>query len=175
MLTCPYSDQIRENVLSKQYFCDVDMSHLIQYDEELAQKLNNEPADYIPLVCIQSNATKRHPLTSSQVRSGSTYMHTTHPLPLTQRRRPRALQITTQPSAPTPLLRIADLHPRPHCNQRVPPRPDTWHRHRRQHTLLKGHQPPHSMQKLRQRGTHRSKLWIQRHHTPSSMQQAQGS
>ena len=27
------------------------MSHLIQYDEELAQKLNNEPADYIPLVC----------------------------------------------------------------------------------------------------------------------------
>ena len=37
--------------MSKQYFCDVDMSHLIQYDEELAQKLNNEPADYIPLVC----------------------------------------------------------------------------------------------------------------------------
>jgi len=36
--------------LSKQYFCDVDISHLIQYDEELAQKLNNEPADYIPLV-----------------------------------------------------------------------------------------------------------------------------
>ena len=28
-----------------------DISHLIQYDEELAQKLNNEPADYIPLVC----------------------------------------------------------------------------------------------------------------------------
>jgi hypothetical protein len=27
------------------------MSHLIQYDEELAQKLNNEPADLIPLVC----------------------------------------------------------------------------------------------------------------------------
>ncbi|GAB7330581.1 hypothetical protein MBLNU13_g02167t1 [Cladosporium sp. NU13] len=44
-----YRDQIRENVLSKQYFCDVDISHLIQYDEELAQKLNNEPADYIPL------------------------------------------------------------------------------------------------------------------------------
>ncbi|KAM0707822.1 hypothetical protein Q7P35_004471 [Cladosporium inversicolor] len=44
-----YRDQIRENVLSKQYLCDVDISHLIQYDEELAQKLNNEPADYIPL------------------------------------------------------------------------------------------------------------------------------
>jgi len=37
-------------VLSKQYFCDVDIAHLIQYDEELAQKLNNEPAEYIPLV-----------------------------------------------------------------------------------------------------------------------------
>ena len=44
------SDQIRDNVLSNQYFCDVDIGHLIQYDEELAQKLNNEPADYIPLV-----------------------------------------------------------------------------------------------------------------------------
>jgi DNA replication licensing factor MCM5 len=41
--------------LSKQYFCDVDMSHLIQYDEELAQKLNNEPADYIPLVYEDSS------------------------------------------------------------------------------------------------------------------------
>ncbi|KAL1589518.1 hypothetical protein WHR41_01480 [Cladosporium halotolerans] len=44
-----YRDQIRDNVLSKQYFCDVDISHLIQYDEELAQKINNEPADYIPI------------------------------------------------------------------------------------------------------------------------------
>jgi DNA replication licensing factor MCM5 len=45
-----YRDQIRENVLSKRYFCDVDMTHLIAYDEHLAHRLNNEPGDLIPLV-----------------------------------------------------------------------------------------------------------------------------
>ena len=45
-----YRDQIRENVLSKQYYCDVDIAHLIAYDEQLAHRLNNEPGDMIPLV-----------------------------------------------------------------------------------------------------------------------------
>jgi len=45
-----YRDQIRENVLSKQYYCDVDIAHLIAYNEHLAQRLNNEPADIIPIV-----------------------------------------------------------------------------------------------------------------------------
>ena len=44
-------DQIRENVLVKQYYCDVDIAHLISYDEELAHKLTTEPTDTIPLVC----------------------------------------------------------------------------------------------------------------------------
>ncbi|GAB7347049.1 hypothetical protein MBLNU459_g3189t1 [Dothideomycetes sp. NU459] len=44
-----YRDQIRENVLSKQYYCDVDISHLIAYDEQLAHRLNNEPGEMIPL------------------------------------------------------------------------------------------------------------------------------
>ncbi|KAI9685168.1 MAG: minichromosome maintenance protein 5 [Bathelium mastoideum] len=44
-----YRDQIRENVLVKQYYCDVDIAHLISYNEELAHKLNNEPAEIIPL------------------------------------------------------------------------------------------------------------------------------
>jgi hypothetical protein len=151
------------------------MSHLIQYDEELAQKLNNEPADYIPLVRGHLLCAKIHPLTSSQVRSRSTHMHTTHPLPLTQRRRSRAFQITTQPSAPPPLLRLADLHPRSHSDKRVSPRPHSWYRHRCQHPLLKSYQPPYRVQKLPQRGSHRSKLWLQRHHTPTSLQQTQGS
>ena len=43
-------DQIRENVLVKQYFCDVDVAHLIAYNEELAHKLTTQPADIIPLV-----------------------------------------------------------------------------------------------------------------------------
>lgn len=45
-----YRDQIRENVLVKQYYCDVDIAHLISYDEELAHKLNTEPAEILPLV-----------------------------------------------------------------------------------------------------------------------------
>ena len=44
------SDQIRENVLSKQYYCDIDIAHLIAFDEDLANRLNNEPAEIIPLV-----------------------------------------------------------------------------------------------------------------------------
>lgn len=44
-----YRDQIRQNVLLKQYFCDVDVAHLVSYDEELAHKLTSEPAEIIPL------------------------------------------------------------------------------------------------------------------------------
>lgn len=46
----PGRDQIRENVLQKQYYCDVDVGHLIQYNEDLAHKLATEPAEIIPLV-----------------------------------------------------------------------------------------------------------------------------
>ncbi|KAF2703073.1 MCM-domain-containing protein [Pleomassaria siparia CBS 279.74] len=44
-----YRDQIRENVLVKQYYCDIDIAHLISYDEELAHKLTQDPAEIIPL------------------------------------------------------------------------------------------------------------------------------
>ncbi|KAK3044876.1 hypothetical protein LTS18_000120, partial [Coniosporium uncinatum] len=44
-----YRDQIRENVLVKQYHCDVDIAHLISYNEELAHQLNTNPAEIIPL------------------------------------------------------------------------------------------------------------------------------
>ncbi|KAF7914432.1 uncharacterized protein EAF01_000838 [Botrytis porri] len=44
-----YRDQIRENVLLKQYFCDVDVGHLISFNEELAHRLATEPAEIIPL------------------------------------------------------------------------------------------------------------------------------
>jgi DNA replication licensing factor MCM5 len=37
-------------VLVKQYYCDIDIAHLISYDEELAHKLTQEPGDVIPLV-----------------------------------------------------------------------------------------------------------------------------
>ena len=44
------SDQIRENVLVKQYCCEVDIAHLISYNEELASRLAKEPDEIIPLV-----------------------------------------------------------------------------------------------------------------------------
>ena len=47
-----YRDQLRENILVKQYYCDVDVAHLISYNEELAHKLSTEPADVIPLVRV---------------------------------------------------------------------------------------------------------------------------
>lgn len=47
-----YRDQIRENVLLKQYYCDVDVGHLISFNEELAHRLVTEPAEIIPLVSL---------------------------------------------------------------------------------------------------------------------------
>ena len=45
-------DQLRQNALVKQYFCDIDIAHLISYNEELAHRLTTEPADIIPLVWL---------------------------------------------------------------------------------------------------------------------------
>jgi DNA replication licensing factor MCM5 len=45
-----YRDQIRENVLVKQYYCDIDIAHVIVYNDELAQNLTQNPAEVIPLV-----------------------------------------------------------------------------------------------------------------------------
>ncbi|KAJ5907165.1 DNA replication licensing factor mcm5 [Penicillium subrubescens] len=44
-----YRDQLRHNVLGKNYYCDIDIAHLISYNEDLAHKLTSEPADIIPL------------------------------------------------------------------------------------------------------------------------------
>ncbi|KAJ9663856.1 minichromosome maintenance protein 5 [Neophaeococcomyces mojaviensis] len=44
-----YRDQIRENVLVRRYFCDVDVAHLISYNEDLAHKLTTDPGATIPL------------------------------------------------------------------------------------------------------------------------------
>ncbi|KAJ5919618.1 DNA replication licensing factor Mcm5 [Penicillium verhagenii] len=44
-----YRDQLRQNVLVKQYHCDIDIAHLISFNEELAHKLTTEPGEIIPL------------------------------------------------------------------------------------------------------------------------------
>ncbi|KIE00550.1 DNA replication licensing factor mcm5, partial [Metarhizium majus ARSEF 297] len=44
-----YRDQLRENALLKQFYCDVKINDLINFNEELAHKLASEPAEVIPL------------------------------------------------------------------------------------------------------------------------------
>lgn len=44
-----YRDQLRQNLMIKQYLLDVDVGHLIGYNETLAQDLKNRPADLLPL------------------------------------------------------------------------------------------------------------------------------
>ncbi|KHO01468.1 DNA replication licensing factor mcm5 [Metarhizium album ARSEF 1941] len=44
-----YRDQLRENALLKQFYCDVKINDLINFNEELAHKLASEPAEIIPL------------------------------------------------------------------------------------------------------------------------------
>ena len=44
-----YRDQLRQNALVRRYYCDVDLAHLISYNEELAARLTAEPVEVIPL------------------------------------------------------------------------------------------------------------------------------
>ncbi|KAI5854334.1 MCM2/3/5 family-domain-containing protein [Tricharina praecox] len=44
-----YRDALRTNILIKQYRLDVDIAHLISFNEELAHKLSNEPTDILPI------------------------------------------------------------------------------------------------------------------------------
>ncbi|EMR64377.1 minichromosome maintenance protein 5 [Eutypa lata] len=44
-----YRDQLKENALLKKYYCDINVTDLIKYNEELAHRLVTEPADIIPL------------------------------------------------------------------------------------------------------------------------------
>ncbi|KAF2970387.1 hypothetical protein GQX73_g3225 [Xylaria multiplex] len=44
-----YRDQLRENALLKRFYCDVNITDLIKYNEELAHRLVTEPAEIITL------------------------------------------------------------------------------------------------------------------------------
>lgn len=45
-----YREQLRANCLVGQPRLNVDLAHLISFNEELAHKLSSEPAELIPLV-----------------------------------------------------------------------------------------------------------------------------
>lgn len=44
-----YRERLRENVLMRKYLLEVDMAHVIAFDEELAHRLSQEPAEILPL------------------------------------------------------------------------------------------------------------------------------
>ncbi|KAI9485967.1 MAG: MCM2/3/5 family-domain-containing protein [Benjaminiella poitrasii] len=44
-----YRDQLSQNLLTKQYFVEVDINHLINYNADLANKLTTSPATFLPL------------------------------------------------------------------------------------------------------------------------------
>ena len=44
-----YRDQLRNNILVKNYSLTVNMEHLIGYNEDIYKKLSDEPSDIIPL------------------------------------------------------------------------------------------------------------------------------
>ncbi|KAI8911962.1 hypothetical protein PhCBS80983_g03226 [Powellomyces hirtus] len=44
-----YRDQLRQNLIIKQYFLEVDMAHLMSYDEDLTNMVKEKPGEYLPL------------------------------------------------------------------------------------------------------------------------------
>ncbi|KAI9017520.1 MCM2/3/5 family-domain-containing protein [Gaertneriomyces semiglobifer] len=44
-----YRDQLRQNLLSRHYFLEVDMADLMNYDEVLTNQIKERPAEYLPL------------------------------------------------------------------------------------------------------------------------------
>lgn len=50
-----YRDQLQENVLTKQYYLEVDMADLIGYNDKLADGLKKNPAEFLPLVRDQTD------------------------------------------------------------------------------------------------------------------------
>ncbi|GAA5813588.1 minichromosome maintenance protein 5 [Mucor flavus] len=54
-----YRDQLSQNLLTKQYFVEVDLNHLINYNPDLANKLSTSPADFLPLFEIAVKETAK--------------------------------------------------------------------------------------------------------------------
>ena len=70
LLTRSNSDQLRENALLKKYYCDINIDDLNRYNEEIAHRLLNEPADIIPLVSFRTCQCYK-PRTSDSLSSSS--------------------------------------------------------------------------------------------------------
>ena len=136
-----HRDQIRENVLAKKYACDIDVVHLISYNEEIAHRLNTEPGDIIPIVSIpkQSRLTC---LISRTVRRCLEEVHPKNRIPIPEEHR------TARTSTAPPLKCFTNIHSRSHCRQCFSPCSNTWHRDRSLDVVIKSDRSLHSMPKL---------------------------
>lgn len=188
-----YRDQIRQNVLSKRYFCDVDIGHLIAYDEQLAHRLNNEPGEIVPIVCtllLFSPSYHFHTYPSSHGRSPPPYLplvsasliHNSYLLPMLHDLIPATVRgchqaMYTEDRLPftakclfasPPITSTLVHHPNTHswldCHPRLSPRPHSWYRHWRQHSLLKSHHSTHSVSKLPAFTKHSCHWWLHWRH-----------
>lgn len=104
------SDQIRQNVLIRQYYCDVDVAHLISYNEELAHKLTTQPAEIIPSVGHQSGALLYHWLVAVWISTQAVYE--SYCISIEESRRNKS----TRASAAPPFFSLSDIDPRPWCH-----------------------------------------------------------
>lgn len=71
----------------KQYYCDVNIEHLISFNEELAHRLSHEPAEIIPLVRNKPRLPRSNPFSCPSVRKRIEEMHPEDRVPLQQRHR----------------------------------------------------------------------------------------
>jgi hypothetical protein len=134
--------------LSKQYYCDVDIAHLIAYNEELADRLNNEPAEIIPIV-----STLWIPLTMSPdpvpVRERTEIVHAKNPVPIAQCSRYCCGKGTPQSPTFTPLFGLPNYHSRSHRHQRIAYGAHPRNRYRSEHLELQGYVNSHPMSAVR--------------------------
>ncbi|KAJ3035949.1 minichromosome maintenance protein 5, partial [Rhizophlyctis rosea] len=63
-----YRDQLRKNLIIRRYFLEVDLAHLIGYDEVLANQVREKPAEYLPLFeeAIKTVATSNQYVTGNE-------------------------------------------------------------------------------------------------------------
>ncbi|CAO3689732.1 unnamed protein product [Umbelopsis ramanniana] len=61
-----YRDQLRANLMTKQYFLEIDLGHLISFNEELANRLTNNPTDLLPLFEQSVQTTARRILSGAE-------------------------------------------------------------------------------------------------------------
>lgn len=133
-----YRDQLRENALLQKYYCDVNIGDLIKFNEEIAHRLVNEPADIIPLVRAPGVLRPGVDLcdtllTSCLVRGCPEKMYTQNRLSTPGQGRP------TGPPAPPALECRRCVDPESRLSHYLPAGPGAWYRHRCLGYVFQGH------------------------------------